>query len=298
MKLRSMWLVVLALAACSKSQTEGNKSSGGTAIANEGNGPAASRAGASPTEMQKAPDKAPPPDDQLKGAARVVNLLVDEAGKPITIDVWGRRWLTWGPRQFAANVGYGQVTPHFGIGKGMATVAVVAGGGPDAKEIGSLFGPQDGEELTTVMFRNDGRPASIVLGMKPPGTMNAPEPPPAGKGLLMVFAMPLSDHEKALTEPYGGRSFYVGDGSTTCLHQRVQDQGMQPAILGGTNPTLHDLPPGPAKITMHKWLPGKDCTTPAVFETEVEVKDGGGTLLILHSPDGKKIEALPLPMWR
>ncbi len=291
------WCCVVALVSgCSKKEDKGGPAPGpGSAVAATGPGAAAA------TAQPKPDDKPPPPDDVRKGDARVVNLLHDEAGKPVTIDIWGKRSFEHGPVQFAKNIAYGQASPHFGIPKGTSTIAVIAGGHvDDAKvEVGSVAAAKDGEEITTLMYRNYGKPSSIVRGAKPAGVYNAPEPPAAGKGLVYFYAGPLIDHEDKLRDKYGGRTFYVGDGSTTCRPQRIEAAGKQPAMLGGTNPTEYELAPGKAKFTFHKWQPGKDCTTPAVLETEVDVVEGKGTFVILHSPDaGGSIEALQLPLWK
>lgn len=242
--------------------------------------------------------KPPAPAAALKGDSRVVNLLVDEGGKPVALDIWGKRSFEYGPMQFAKDLAYGQATPHFGIPKGTSTIAVAAGSGDKGKEMGSVWASQDGEEITTVMYRDGATPRSIVLGMKPPGTHNAPEPPKAGTGLVVMYAGPIDGLKDKLTERYGGATFYVGDGSTTCRAQRGLDVG-KGTLLGGTNVVTFELPPGNAKFSLHKWVPGKDCTTPAVFDLEVDVVDGKGTYVILHSPDvGGTVAALQFPIWK
>jgi hypothetical protein len=283
-------LVIAVLVACSKKDADSKKEPavGGSAAA-----------AAATTTVPEAPTKPPPPPESFKGDNRVVNLLLDESGKPMTIDIWGKRSFEYGPIQFAKDVAYGQASAYFGIPTGTSTIAVPAGAGDRAKEVGSLFAAKDGEEITTVMFREDNQPKSIVMGMKPVDLHNAPAAPPAGKGTIYIYAGPLRGIEAKLTEKYGGSAFYVGDGSTTCLRQRLEDQGKQAAILGGTNSTTHDVAPGKAKVTLHKWEPGKNCTTPAVHELEVEVADGKGTFVVLHSPDnGSTIAAVQIPMWK
>lgn len=263
-------------------------------------GSAAATTGSATAPLVREETLPEPPADSRKGDSRVVNLLVDEAGKPVTVDIWGKRSFEWRPVQFAKDLAYGQTTPHFGIPTGMSTVIVPTGAGPDARksEVGSVWASKEGEEVTTVVFRDGGSARSVVMGMKPPELHNAPAAPPAGKGLIYIFANPLTHHEAKLKEKFGGSTFYVGDGSQTCLRQRVEDQGQKGALLGGTNTTSHDVAPGKVKVTFHKWEPGKDCTTPPVFETEVEVADGKGTFVILHSPDGASIAALQIPMWK
>jgi hypothetical protein len=248
-------------------------------------------------------DKPPPPDDVRKGDSRIVNLLVDASGKPMSLDVWGKRSFEWGPLQLAKDVKYGEASPYFGIPKGMSPAAVPAGSGhpeaaADGDKVIGIASAKEGEEITTVIFRENDRATAPIFGMKPPGTYNAPEPPAAGKGLIYVYAGPLSTHDAALKDKYGGRSFHVGDGSATCLRQRAEDQGKSAAILGGTNATQHEVQPGKTKVTFHRW-PGKKCADPAVFEIVVDVAADKGTFVILHSPDGgQTIEALQLPMWK
>src|SRR5690606_28508035 len=104
-------LVIAPLAlGCSKKQDAGGEGAPPAGSA----GSAAAKAVAQP-EAPKPPEKPPAPPETLEGDSRVVNLLLDEAGKPMTIDVWGKRSFEYGPMQFAKEVAYGTVTPHFGI---------------------------------------------------------------------------------------------------------------------------------------------------------------------------------------
>jgi len=284
-------LVVTILAACSKgkdaSETDNSKPAGSAAMV--------------------APVKAelpPPPKESFKGSVRVINLLLKGGTTPLTIDVWGKRSFEFGPFQQAKGIAYGAATDWFGIPNGQSTVVVEAGASADTKAtIGSVWANKDGEEATTLLYWKEGSAVSALMNTKPAGQNDAPEPPPAGKGLVYFTAQPLMHHEKTLETALGSRSFYVGDGKGACIHQRVQDKGFQAAILGGTQPTLHDLPPGKATFTFHKWPSGpnmsdKACTSPALFEVTVDVADGTGHLVVLHSRDGKAIEAAQFPLWK
>jgi hypothetical protein len=105
----------------------------------------------------------------------------------------------------------------------------------------------------------------------------------------MIRAGQLRPHEKSLDPKYNPSSFYVGDGKGACVHQRVEDQGFQAAILGGTNPTQHDVAPGKTTFTLHKWPSAEKCSTEALYTFEVDGQDGKGTLVQLYTPDGKAL---------
>ena len=101
---------------------------------------------------------------------------------------------------------------------------------------------------------------------------------------------------ESLTASIGGSSFYVGDGTTTCAHQRVEDQGFQANVLGGTQDVQLELPPGLATISLHPWFSPDDCDQPAVLEFDVDVPADGIVVVLVFSRDGTTIETLELPV--
>jgi hypothetical protein len=277
-------LIVLAIAACGKSKDGGPKGEPDHKL--------------SPSDTPVRPVLSPPPKEETRGAARVINLLLDKDGKPVTFDVWARRSFKYEPVLLAKDVAYGTASAYYGVAKGMSTVVVPAGGGADAKEITMLFAPQTADdELSNLVFF-DKEPMATSMAVKPAGQNNAPDAPPPGKGVVYFFAMPLMAHETTLTPAYGGRSFFVGDGTGACVHQRVEDKGFARAILGGTQPVVHDAAPGKVTFTFHQF-PGKDCAVESKkFELTVDVVADKGVLVLLHTRDGKTIEALQLPLWK
>jgi hypothetical protein len=282
----------LVVAGCNKKSDSGGPGSAGSA------GSAA--AAATVPDAQELPA---PPKDAFIGDARVVNLYRDTAGTNHTIDVWGRRSFKYGPIKLASNLPYGAASGWFGIPEGTRTVLLPAGAGPDdERELGGVFAPTAGEQATVLFLAKDGEPASFQLQDSPPGRMNAPERPPAGKGLVVLHPEALMDHDEALRPTYGGRSFDVGDGAGNCARTRVEDKGFQRPVLGGTQYLELDLPPGTATFTFHRWpAPAgiKDnCKTPPVFELQVEVVADQGTAVFLHTPDGQKLAALQIPLWK
>ncbi len=281
-------LVLVIATACSKSKdTDASKTTGSAAMV-----------------VPVQTELPPPPKESFKGSVRVINLLLKGGTEPLTVDIWGKRSFEFGPFQQAKNIAYGTATEWFGIPQGQSTVVVAAGASADTKDtVGSVWANKDGEETTTLLYWKEGSAISAMMSTKPTGVNDAPDPPPAGKGLVYLTAQPLMHHEKTLEAAIGGRSFYVGDGNGTCVHQRVQDKGFQRSILGGTQPTLHDLPPGKATFTFHQWPSGpnmrdKECTSPKLFEVTVDVVEGKGHLVVLHTKDGKTLEAAQFPLWK
>jgi len=291
---RSSLVLVLALtSACSKSKDDRKAAPA----------PAASGTPTTPAASASAPkqDLAPPTTAEMRGNVRVINLLLDKDGKPVTIDVWGRRTFTWAPIQLAKDVAYGTASEWYGVPKGMATVAVPAGAGVDTKELGFLFGPQSAEdEASSVLFMNKGAVSATSLPGKPFGTFNAPDAPASGKGFVYIVPWQLQAHEATLTPTYGGRSFFIGDGTGKCARQRVEDKGFAASVLGGTQGTQHDVAPGKASFSLHKFpaSKGAECASPKLFDFSVDAADGKGVLVLLHTRDGKTIEALQLPLWK
>ncbi|MBA3455538.1 MAG: hypothetical protein H0T42_20765 [Deltaproteobacteria bacterium] len=43
---------------------------------------------------------------------------------------------------------------------------------------------------------------------------------------------------------------------------------------------------------------GVECASPKLFDFSVDAADGKGVLVLLHTRDGKTIEALQLPLWK
>jgi hypothetical protein len=243
-------------------------------------------------------EKPPAPKEALVGNARVINLYVDASGKGQEVDVWMRRSFKYGPVLIKEKLGLGQATDWFGAVPEQSVVIVPTGAGSDAKELAGAMKGKGDEKWTTVLAWNGtgmsgGSTQDAPPDMGEKGTW-PPKPPAAGKGLVVLRADALQEHEKALTEQYGGRSFMVGDGKGACLHQRIEDIGFSASVLGGTQPVVLELAPGKQVITFHKW-PGK-CDTPAVYQVEVEVAADKSTLVHLFTRDAKTLDNLQLPM--
>ncbi len=253
------------------------------------------RPGASTVDSKVLP---PPPESSMAGRARVVNLYVDDGGAKLDIDVWAQRTFTEGEVLLAKGVKFGAASDYFVTPKSHSIVFTKAGASVDDAEVASMFNPAKGEQITAMLLWENGKAsAPNVWEIDPTGSHDAPAPPSAGEGLVVVRANQLTAFEKKLTPTFGGRSFDVGDGKGACVPQaRMTAKGATPAVLGGTQPTLHDLLPGPAAFTLHKWPDNKKCATDPVFTFSVDVSAGETTAVFVYTPDGTSITTLALPV--
>lgn len=293
--MKRLYVCALALtvsaAACGKKKDEADKKN------QIDPGGQAAKVGDTPPEAPKKPDLPPPPADALEGHVRVINLYVDAAGKSQSVDVWAKRTFEWGPVKLAENIELGKASPWFQHAKGQSMAIFPAGKGPEGDELGGLFGAKKGEYITsTLMWQEGGASATADWEIRDGEDANAITAPPAGKGLVVIRANQLRAHEKNLDPKYNPSSFYVGDGKGTCVHQRVEDKGFQAAVLGGTNPTMHDVAPGKTTFTLHKWPSNDGCKSEPVYTFGVEVQDGKGALVVLYTPDGKQLAHTQLEM--
>ena len=76
----------------------------------------------------------------------------------------------------------------------------------------------------------------------------------------------------------------VGEPGDTCSK----------AVLGGTNYTKHEVAPGKAKFTLHKW-PG-DCKSPALYTIEADVEADKGVRVEVFTKDGKSLAHSAMPL--
>ncbi|HUH05488.1 MAG TPA: hypothetical protein VML75_26010 [Kofleriaceae bacterium] len=240
-------------------------------------------------EVPAQKDLPPPPPEAMEGHVRVVNVYVSADGKSQAVDVWAKRSFQYGPVKLAENIELGEASPWFQHAKGQSLAVFPAGSGPDGEPLSSLGSAQKGEHVTNTLMLGDRGP-SVTTDWESKATedANIPKAPEAGKGLVVIGAYALRAHEKTMDPKFNPSSFFVGDGAGKCVRQRVEDKGFSAAVLGGTNKTLHDLPPGKATFTLHKW-PGKPCDGEPLYTFEVDVQDGKGTLVVLYTPDGKDL---------
>lgn len=277
----TIWLLVLALG-CGKKGGDGSEK----AVAGS-----ADRAVPEKSE-------APPPKEAYRGKNRLVNFYVGKDGKPATVEVWVRRGFQWGPVKIAEPVPFGKASPWFGVPEHMSPVVLPAGAKPDDPEISPMAYGKADEVVTGLLFASGGVASVSTMYDVSKEMSQAPKPPAAGTGGVILFAYALREYEPALEATFGGSSFNVGDGTGACRPQR--DPAMVDNALGGTSPYSLDLPPGKAKITLHRWpggAPAERCASPAVFELEVEVVADRNQWVFLYSPDGgKTIATLALPV--
>ena len=244
-------------------------------------------AGGGTTAAPPAADKPPPPADTFKGKVRVVNLLVDRAGKSQAIDVWAKRSFEHGPVRLAENIALGTASPWFATPAGHSIVIVPTGAGPDARdrELGGLSAGKDGEMFSHTLTLNDGGTPTAGLS-----SFKAAKPA-AGQGLVVLEAGAFMGHAEAFKPTLGswGYAFKVGDG-TACRTGR--QKGLD---LGGTSYVDYEVAPGPATFTLHM---GDDyeCKKPAVYTLTVDATADAATMVHVYTPDAKTITHVTLPL--
>jgi hypothetical protein len=245
-------------------------------------------------------DELPPPDDSVfVGRNRVVNLWVGPGGTTQTVDVWARRTFTNGPVLLAEGLVFGAASGYFAAPAHHSVVVVGAGAGADGLELASMFNAGDGEQVTMIFSNDDdtGRVwAPNVFEIDPGGANSPPATPSDGNGLVYLYAPNTVSFESSLNLAIGAAAFYVGDGTGACARQRIEDDGFAPSILGGTQNVQLELPPGPARLTMHAWPSADGCAQPSLLDVDVEVTAGAATVVLVYSRDGASIESLQLPM--
>lgn len=242
----------------------------------------------------------PAPDrSEFEGANRVVNLWVGQDGGTRPIDVWGRRTFSNGPILLVENLDFGQASDYFSAPPGYSLVVVGAGAGPDGDELAGLFNAGANDQVTMI-FTNDDPQGTVwapnLWEVTAEQTGLAPTPPQPGMGLVYLYAPNTRSFDESLTATLRGSSFYVGDGSTECARQRIEDQGFQAGVLGGTQDVQLELAPGPTTISLHPWFSPDECDQPAVLDITVDVPIDGTVMVLVYSRDGESIDALLLPV--
>lgn len=242
-------------------------------------------------------EKDPPPKEAYKGKDRLLNLLVDKDGKTQPLEVWAHRGFKWGPVKLAEAVPFGKASAWFGVPEHMSPIVLPAGSKPDDKELSAMAYGKADEVVTGLMMMSRGAPTVVTMYDVSKEMTQAPKPPAAGMGAVILFAYQLREYEAAMTGTFGGSSFNVGDGTGACRPQR--DPKMASLSLGGTSAYELDLPAGKHKISLHKWPGGPPAETckVAVFEFEVEVTAGKSQWVFLYTADlGKTIATVALPI--
>jgi len=242
----------------------------------------------------------PSPDPSTyEGFNRVVNLWVGIDGEPRLVDVWGRRTFNNGPILLVENLAFGRASEYFSAPPGYSLVVVGAGAGPDGDELAGMFNA-DSDDQVTMIFTNEDSDGSVsapnLWEKTDVETGLAPDPPSAGSGLVYLYAANTRSFDEMLTSALGGSSFYVGTGSPSCAHQRIEDQGFQAKVLGGTQDVQLELAPGLATISLYPWFSADGCDQPAALQFTVDVPADRTVLVLVYSPDGKTIDTLQLPV--
>lgn len=242
------------------------------------------------------------------GRNRVVHLAVLPDGSTPELDVWARRSFEYAPILLVEGLGYGEVSDWYGVPDGMSVVVVPAGAGPDATEIASVFSAAADQQYTHLVMwdRDRDATAGFLLEDVDPGNPNEFPAARPGLALVQLYAYQLRLHPLAEGEGFDQTiagvptSFQVGfEGGSGCAPQpRLTEQGLSPAVLGGTQRVPFDLEPGTTSFTSHGWgASDEGCLDPTLFgPLDVTVQAGERAWVVLHSRDGQSIEALTVPI--
>lgn len=295
---------------------------GGTACGGDDGGTTDAAAGSAPvdTEVPARSTTADPPamtvTEELPeadpstyvGRNRVVHLAVLPDGTTPAVDVWARRSFEYAPILLVEGLEYGQVSDWYGVPEGMSVVVVPAGAGPDATELASVFSASAEQQYTHLVMWDRERDAASGYSLEDVDPGNPNEFPAArpGQALVQLYAYQLRLHPLSEGEDFDQTvagvptSFQVGiEGISGCAPQpRLTEQGLNPAVLGGTQRVPFDLAPGTTSFTFHGW--GADdqaCLDPTLFgPLDVTVQAGERAWVLVHSRDGDTIEALTVPL--
>ncbi|HQZ33311.1 MAG TPA: hypothetical protein PK020_02745 [Ilumatobacteraceae bacterium] len=241
------------------------------------------------------------------GSNQVVHLAVLPDGTTPTLDIWAMRSFQYAPILLVEGLQYGEVSPTFGAPEGMSVIAVESGAGPDAEPFTSVFSARDGQAYTDIIVfdSESSAGAGLLLYDTDPGNSQAFPEALDGQALVQLYAYQLRINPLAVGTSFDQRiagvdtAYNVGiEGITGCAPQpRFTDQGFSPSVLGGTTYIPFDLAPGATTFTFHGWgSTNDDCSDPSVIDpVTVNVTAGERAWVLLHSRDGKKIEALVVP---
>ncbi len=241
------------------------------------------------------------------GSNQVVHLAVLPDGTTPTLDIWAMRSFEYAPILLVEGLEYGEVSTAYGAPEGMSVIAVESGAGPDAEPFTSVFSAREGQAYTNIIAFDSESSAGIGLLLYDTDPGNSQAFPEAldGQALVQLYAYQLRINPLAegasFDQTIGGvdTAYNVGiQGITGCAPQpRLTEQGFSPSVLGGTSYVPFDLAPGATTFTFHGWGSTNDnCADPSVIDpVTVNVTAGERAWVMLHSRDGKKIEALVVP---
>lgn len=242
------------------------------------------------------------------GSNRVVHLAVLADGTTPSLDIWATRSFEYAPILLVEGLQYGDTSPVYGAPEGMSVVAVTSGQGPDSTPFANVFSANASQHYTHLLVfdRESGSGTGLLLEDQDPTNVNVfPEVRP-GQALVQFYAYQLTLNPLSTGASFEQRlagvepTFQLGiRGLVGCAPQpRQTDAGFAPAILGGTQRPAFDLDPGTTTFTFHQWGSNdKQCADDSVIdEVAVTVTAGERAWILLHSRDGKSIEALFVPL--
>lgn len=242
-------------------------------------------------------DELPSPDPAtFVGANRLVNLWTDVDGAVRPVDVWARRTFDAGPVLLVADIEHGRVSPYVAAPPAADIVVVGTGAGPDAEALAEIVGALDGEQITTVLTNTDRRGGVDAVTVWEIAPERSPEPPAAGRGLVLVTAVNIRAFGDELIESVGADAYDVGDGSAGCRVQRGELVGFRADVLGPSRQVEVETEPGPATFSLHPSFASNPCAEPSVLDVAVDVLADAAVLVLVHSVDGGSLSSLVVPV--
>ncbi len=298
---------LVGLAACGGDSSRAGKKANSTTTAGDqsaGTDTAVTTPATSGTETLPTADPS-----TFVGTNRAVNLLVMPDGSNPTVDIWAQRGFDSGPILLVEGLAYGAISDVYGAPEHMSVVAVEAGAGPDATPLAGLFSAEATQHYTHVLVYDREAATATGLLLEDVDAGNSNEFPQAldGQALVQFYAYQLRLNPLSTGESFEQRiagvdpSFQVAiDGIPGCAPQpRMTDQGFSPAILGGTQRVPFDVPADTDVVfTFHAWGSNDQaCADPTVIRpVAMRLHAGDRVWVLLHSPDGKYIDALAVPV--
>jgi hypothetical protein len=237
-------------------------------------------------------DELPPPDaSAFVGANRIVNLWVGPGGTTQIVDVWARRTFTNGPVLLVKDLAYGQASGYVAAPANHEIAVVGSGAGPDGLELASVTPVAAGGQVTTVFTNADDTGAGEASAF----AEQLIAPPADGAGLVVLAAVNTDAFQAPLTLALGGWEFAVGDGSESCLPQRIEAAGFAPVLVGADRVEV-DVAPGLNRFTLHGAPSPTGCAEASLLDIPLDIVAGSATLVLVSTRDGESLQATWLPI--
>jgi hypothetical protein len=224
------------------------------------------------------------------GEVRFVNLFRGLDDRPVAVDVWLVDPSGQPIRKLVEQLPFGAVSGWHDVPAGVQISAASPGG-----DIAHNAKPSQAEPGTrrTVLLRHGGGGPNPHAGLFTDAgdalAADASGPPRPGAGLVVLSAEAIDAKLDAAMA-----TFRIGLGAGSCAtvrHVRAGDGRARPAqLLGETGRAEVELAPGKHLLTLHA-VEDTACRAP-VLTREIEVVADSTTWGFVHSPDGKRVDAV------